>query len=132
MGKLVKNIFIAAVAVAVIVVIYSLVFIRTVNYEIGGIAIPSKYNAFTGKVTPIINYRGAAINRIVVDRKANSIGMSNEEVTLAQFRWAMFEQWVKARPQYKGWEANPAVFRKANDDFRKALEASGQKITIVK
>jgi hypothetical protein len=131
-GRMLRNVLIAAVAVAAVVLVYRLVVIRTVNYEIGGIQIPSKYNALTGKVTPIINYKGGEIKKTVVDRKVNKIGMAGEEVTLAQFRWAMFEQWVKARPQYKGWDSNPAIFKKANEDFRKAMEGAGGKISIVK
>lgn len=132
MGTFIKRILIAAVVIVALIFIYRIAFVRTVNYEIGGIKIPSKYNALTGTVTPILNYKGRDIKKTVVDRKAGNIGLSGEEVTLAQFRWALFEQWVKAQPQYRGWESNPVIFKKANDGFRKVTEASGTQVKIVK
>ncbi|MCM8760970.1 MAG: hypothetical protein NC938_00675 [Candidatus Omnitrophica bacterium] len=132
MNRTLKMTLLSAVALVATFFLYRLVFIRTVNYEIGGIKIPSKYNALTGKVTPIINYRGGEIKKTVTDHNTNKIGMSGEEVTLAQFRWAIFEQWANSRPKYKGWQSNPAIFKAANEAFRKEMESSGQTINIIK
>ncbi len=52
-------------------------------------------------------------------RKTGIVGFDKTDVTAANFRWALFEQWVKARPQYKGWESDPEIFRQANEEFRK-------------
>ena len=118
-------------AVILAVVFYRPLFVRTVNYEIGGIKIPSEYNMLTGKVKPILNYSGKAISRTVNDRKTGNVGLSEEQVVLAQFRWAVFEQWANSRPEYKGWQTNEGVFKKANDAFRKEIERS-PKIRMVK
>jgi hypothetical protein len=60
------------------------------------------------------------------------MGLSEEEVVIAKLRWAIFEQWVNKHPQYAGWQKSPLIFKKANDDFRKELEASGKIIRVVK
>jgi len=112
-------ILIAAVAGAYL--LYRFVFIRTVNYEIAGIKIPSKYNILTGTVKPIANYRGKTRLRTVRDSKANKIGLSEEQVVIAKLRWAIFEQWADSYPEYKGWRENPAIFKKANDNFKKQI-----------
>ena len=111
---------------------YRLVFIRTVYYEIGGIKIPSKYNLLTGTVKPISNYKGKANLKTVEATKANKMGLTEEEVVIAKLRWAIFEQWVNARPQYKGWQKSAILFKKANDDFRRDLESSGKIIRVAK
>ena len=132
MNRTLKMALLTALVAAAMFFAYRLIFIRTVNYEVGGINIPSKYNALTGKVTPIVNYKGGLIKKTVADTRVGNVGLSGEEVTLAQFRWAMFEQWVKVRPQYKGWESDPVIFKKANEDFRKAMDATGRKVSIIK
>ena len=130
----IKTVLIAALALISCFFLYKLVFVRTVNYEIGGIKIPSKYNLLTGSVKPIKDYKGGEIKRTVEDRQAQpkNIGLSSDEVVSAQVRWAVFEQWVKTRPQYKGWDTDAQVFKKAQDDFLKEMEASGRKVTIIK
>jgi len=130
-NRTLKMCLLTALVAAAMILAYRIVFIRTVNYEIAGIKIPSKYNALTGKVTPIINYAGRAIKNTVEERKIDLTGMSGNQVTLAQFRWALFEQWVRTKPLYKGWETDPELFRKANEDFRKSLEASGARVTVI-
>ena len=110
--------------------IFKLVFIRTVYYEIGGIKIPSKYNILTGTVKPLTNYKGKANLRTVEATKANKMGLTEDEVVIAKLRWAIFEQWVNARPQYKGWQKSAVLFKKANDDFRKETEKSGKIIQV--
>lgn len=132
MNRTLKMSLLSVVVIAAMIFAYRIVFIRTVNYEIGGIKIPSRYNVLTGKVTPLINYKGADIKKTVADNRVDKVGMSGEEVTLAQFRWAMFEQWVKARPKYKGWESDPEIFKAANEAFRKEMDASGQRVSIIK
>ena len=86
----------------------------------------------TGTVKPITNYKGKANLRTVEASKANKIGLTDEEVVIAKLRWAIFEQWVNARPQYKGWQKSALIFKKANDDFRKELETSGKIIKVAK
>ena len=135
MNKNLKTALIAAIAVLACVFLYKLVFIRTVSYEIGGIKIPSKYNLLTGSVKPIKDYKGGQIKRIVEDNKQakpKQIGLSSDEVISAQVRWAVFEQWVKDRPQYKGWDTDKELFAKAQDDFLKEMESSGRKVTIIR
>ena len=131
-----KNKFRAVVIVLIfagaIFLLYKFVLVRTVYYEIGGIKIPSRYNILTGTVKPISDYKGKANLRTVEARKANKIGLTEEEVTIAKLRWEIFEEWVKAHPQYKGWQKSPAIFKKANDDFRRELENSGKIIKVVK
>lgn len=112
--------------------LYRVAFIRTVNYEIGGIKIPSRYNALTGSVTPLADYKGKPIRLTVTGRKSENIGLSKEQIAMAQFRWSIFEQWANSRPQYKGWQENPDIFKKANDAFRKETEAHGPRFKIVK
>ena len=135
MNKNLKTALIAAIAVLACVFLYKLVFIRTVNYEIGGIKIPSKYNLLTGSVKPIKDYKGREIKRTLENNKQaqpKKIGLSSDEVISAQVRWAVFEQWVKDRPQYKGWDTDKELFAKAQDDFLKEMESSGRKVTIIK
>lgn len=130
----VRTVMVPLIAILVLFFGYRLLVIRTVNYEIGGIKIPSKYNILTGKVTPIKDYRGGVIKRVVEDNKihAKGVGLSADEVMGAKVRWALFEEWVKARPQYKGWDSDPEAFKKAQDDFLKEMESSGTKVTLVK
>lgn len=132
MTKKFKTALIVLLLAGAIFLIYKLVFIRTVNYEIGGIKIPSKYNILTGTVKPISNYRGKGDLSTVEASKANKMGLTDEEVVIAKLRWAIFEQWVKSKPQYKGWKESAIVFKKANDAFRKELETSGKIIKVVK
>jgi hypothetical protein len=133
-NKNIKTALIAAIAVLACVFLYKLVFIRTVSYEIGGIKIPSKYNLLTGSVKPIKDYKGKEIKRVVEDKQAEpkKIGLSPDAVISAQVRWAVFEQWVKDRPQYKGWDTDKEIFAKAQGDFLKEMESSGRKVTIVR
>lgn len=123
MNKSLKMAIVTLLAIAGIVIIYRILFIRTVNYNIGGIDIPAKYNTLTGKATPIANYSGKAIRKTVTDRKSDKIGMDKEDVTAAQFRWALFEEWARSQSQYKGWESDPAVFKKANEAFKNNVRA---------
>ena len=132
MGKILKNILIAIIAIIVFLAVYRLLFVKTVYYEIGGVKIPSKYSVLTGRVKPILNYNGKAIKRTVEDRKIQGLGLSKDEVTLAQFRWAVFEQWVAVRPEYKGWNSNPDIFKKANIAFQREMDTGGFKVKVVK
>lgn len=122
-----KKIFIALailVAVTLMVVSYKSIFIRTVNYEIAGIKIPSKYNMLTGVVTPIKNYKGKSNLPSLHPSIKSNLGLSAEQADAARLRWALFEEWVSQMPQYKDWQSNPESFRKAMADFRKFV--SGQ------
>lgn len=134
MNKNLKTAFIALIAALACLFLYKLVFIRTVNYEIGGITIPSKYNILTGSVKPIKDYRGKEIKNTLQDRQAQpkNIGLSSDAVISAQVRWAVFEQWVKDRPRYKGWDTDKEIFAKAQEDFLKEMQSSGRKVTIIK
>jgi len=108
--------------IAFMVVSYKSLFTRTVNYEIAGIQIPSKYNMLTGKITPIKNYRGrtTALPSMQPSIKGN-LGLSDEQAQAAKLRWALFEQWVSQMPQYNDWQTNPQNFKKAMDEFRKFI-----------
>ena len=106
-----------------LVFLYKIAFIRTVDYEIAGVKIPSKYNILTGTVKPISNYTGKTNLKTVTTQKSNKIGLSEEQVVIAKLRWAIFEQWADAHPEYKGWRNNSDIFKKANDGFRKEFKA---------
>lgn len=123
--KILKAVVIIIIAAGAVYLVSKFLFIRTVNYEIAGISIPSRYNVITGKVTPIVNYKGKAIRKTVRSHKADKLGLSEEAVASAQLRWALFEQWANARSQYKGWDADPEIFKKADEQFKKELAASG-------
>jgi hypothetical protein len=123
-NKYLKIALIATLAIIGIFFIYRILFIRTVSYNVGGITIPARYNALTGKAVPIANYKGKAINKTVTDRNSDKIGLDSEDVTAAQFRWALFEEWANSRPQYKGWESDPELFKKANEDFKNSVQAN--------
>lgn len=129
MNKSFKMIIVTIIAIIGILLIYRVLFIRTVNYNIGGIDIPAKYNMLTGKASPITDYKGKTIKKTITDRKADKIGMDEANVTAAHFRWALFEEWAKSRPQYKGWESDPEVFKKANEDFQ---EKVGVNVRVLK
>ncbi len=127
-----KSFAIFLLAAGALFLLYKFIFVRTVYYEIGGIKIPSKYNIITGSVKPISNYKGKPDLSTVEARKANKMGLTEEEVVIAKLRWAIFEQWAKTKPQYKGWQKSAIIFKKANDDFRNELEATGQRIKIIR
>lgn len=118
MNKVVKVTLITAVAVMSLILIYRMLFIRTVNYEIAGLKIPSEYNVITGKIKPIPNYKGRTDLPSLEPRIAKSIGLSEDQVTIARFRWAVFEQWVKGRPEYKDWNTNKEILEKARAAFK--------------
>ena len=134
MNKKIKAGLIAVIAALALFTAYKLTFIRTVNYEIGGITIPSRYNILTGSVKPIKDYKGGAIKRTVEshDAKPKDIGLASEEIVGANVRWAIFEQWVKERPQYKGWDADKEIFQKAQDEFLAEMKSSGRRVTVIK
>jgi len=125
MNNKLKTAIILIAAIAGVYFLYRFVFIRTVNYEIAGIKIPSKYNILTGSIKPIADYKGKARLGTVQDKKANKIGLSEEQVVVAKLRWAIFEQWADSYPKYKGWRENPAIFKKANNDFK--IQIKGMK-----
>lgn len=126
MNKKKRSLIMGVIAVAVIIISYRVLFIRTVNYNIGGINIPAKYNVLTGKAVPIKNYGGKELKTTVTDRKFDKMGMDQNDVTAAQLRWALFDAWVKTRPEYKGWESDPEVFKKANEEYKAKIKANVQ------
>ena len=107
------------VVVALSVMSYKSLFVRTVNYEIAGIKIPSKYNMLTGKVIPIQNYKGKSDLPSMQPSIKGNLGLSGEQAEAAKLRWALFEEWVTQMPQYKDWQSSPETFRQAMADFRK-------------
>ena len=119
MKKTIIPVLVLLVFIAFIAISYKSLFIRTVNYEIAGIQIPSKYNMLTGKVVPIKNYRGRANIPTMQPSIKGNLGLSSEQAEAAKLRWALFEEWVSQMPQYSDWQSNPATFKKAMEDFRK-------------
>lgn len=112
----------AAILIAITVLLftsYKSIFIRTVNYEIAGMKIPSKYNLLTGEVKPINNYRGRSNLPTMQPAIKGNLGLSSEQADAARLRWALFEQWAGQTPKYKDWETNPETFREAMAEFRK-------------
>ncbi|MFH1190384.1 MAG: hypothetical protein V1682_06845 [Candidatus Omnitrophota bacterium] len=124
MSKKLMTVIAAGLAIIAAVAIYRALFIRTVNYNIGGIDIPARYNMLTGKAVPIAGYKGKPIKRTVTDRNNDRIGLDRNDVTAAKFRWELFEGWIKSRPEYKGWESDPDIFRKADEEFKKKVQAN--------
>lgn len=121
MKKNILLIIVIAAAIALIVTSYKGLFIRTVNYEIAGVQIPSKYNMLTGKVVPIRNYKGRANLPTMQPSIKGNLGLSEEQAQAAKLRWALFEEWATQMPQYKDWQTNPETFRKAMEEFRKFI-----------
>ncbi len=132
MNKNLKIGLAAFIVVVALFLLYRLFFIRVVNYEIAGIKIPSAYNALTGSVKPLIDYRGKGITKTVEDRQADKLGLSEEQVIVAQLRWAVFEEWAGSYPEYKGWESNGEIFKKADDDFKKYMKEHGARLKVVR
>lgn len=129
MKKLYVLLVIAGIAVLLFGV-YRLTFIRVVNYEIAGVKIPSEYNMLTGKVKPIMNYSGKGNLPSLTPREAGKVGLSQEQVMVAQLHWAIFEEWLKAHPEYKDWETNAETFKKANDEFKNEMKTHPRAIII--
>lgn len=119
MRKLLVTILIISAITAFIVMSYKSVFTRTVNYEIAGVQIPSRYNLLTGKITPIRNYKGRIDLPAMQPSVKGNLGLSSEQAEAAKLRWALFEEWANQMPQYKDWQSNPDTFKKAMEDFRK-------------
>jgi hypothetical protein len=117
-------VLLTALVVVGVILIYRILFIRTVNYNIAGIDIPAKYNILTGKAVPITNYKGKIIKKTITDKKSDRLGLDSGDVTAAQFRWALFEEWVGSRKEYKGWESDPEIFKKANEEFKEKVKAN--------
>lgn len=126
MNKNTRAVLIAIAAMVGLFLAYRVLFIKTVNYDIAGVVIPAKYNILTGKATPIAHYKGKAIKKTVTDQNSDKIGLDKDNVTAAQFRWALFEEWARSQPQYKGWESDPEVFKKANEDYKSRVSSSVQ------
>ena len=131
MKKRIKTVLIAAGAGVLIVLSCKLLFIRTVNYEIAGITIPSTYNVLTGKVRPIPNYKGRTNLPPVEPRATKSIGLSKDELVKAQFRWALFAQWVHAHPEYKGWDKDKDISAKAHEAFKEDMKKFKGSIAVL-
>ena len=132
MDKKVKILLVIGCAAVLLVVFHRPIFVRRANFEIGGIKIPSEYNILTGRARPILDYKGKAITRTVKDKNVGKVGLSEDQVVLAQLRWAIFEEWTKSHPEYKGWQNNAQMFKRANDAFRKEMDAAGPRFRIVK
>lgn len=119
MKKNIIPILIIAVIILGVVLSYKSIFIRTVNYEIAGIKIPSKYNMLTGKVVPIKNYKGRTNLPSMQPTIKSDLGLTAEQADAARLRWALFEEWASQMPKYKDWQSNPETFKKAMEEFRK-------------
>ena len=128
MTKKLKTIIGVLFYAAAIFFLYKFICVRTVYYEIGGIKIPSKYNVVTGTVKPISNYKGKTSISTVEARKTNKMGLTDEEVTIAKIRWAIFEQWANSRPEFRGWQKDAALFKKAHEAFKRQLDAYGKSL----
>ena len=131
MGRIIKRAFYAAIMIALVFVVSRFLVIKTVYYEIAGTKIPSRYNAITKKVSPIKDYKGRTDLPTIQPRMTNRSGMSNDEVTFAKFRWAVFEQWIKSHPEFKGWQEDNDLFKKANEQFLKEMQAYKGKVVII-
>jgi hypothetical protein len=131
MNKIIGPLVIVAAAVVVIFFAGKGLFVRTVNYEIAGLKIPSRYNILTGSIKPIIDYKGKRDLKTIETQQSKNIGLSDEQVVAAKVRWAIFEQWANSRIEYKGWQSDPDVFKRANEGFKKDVGSGGPKIRVV-
>lgn len=129
MGRL-KIVLILLAVIIISFALFRTLFIRTVNYTIGGVKIPSEYNLLTGTAKPIPDYKGTANLPTVESRRMNNAGLSEEQAAGAEIRWSVFEEWVKTKPEYKGWESDPDLFKKAQDDYKKNVEPRTRAIVI--
>lgn len=131
MNKNVKLALTTAIAVVGVMIAYKILFIRTVNYEIGGVTIPARYNILTKKATPIKNYKGQAPKIAIENNAIAGTGLNSAEVASAQIRWALFEKWIKNQSEYTGWESNPELFEKAQKEFLEFMSKSGMKVRVI-
>lgn len=122
MNKIIKKILIVAAVAALFYFTGKLLFVRTVNYEIAGVKIPSEYNIITGKVRPIQDYKGSADLPTLEPHMKKSAGLSDTELAKAQFRGALFAQWVNTHPEYKGWDTDKDVSAKAHEAFKEYMK----------
>jgi len=128
--KKIKIVLIVVAAIILIFALYRALFIRIVNYDIGGVKIPSYYNLLTGKAKPISDYHGTRELPTIESRKMDKTGLSEKQAMGAQLRWSVFEKWLMTKPEYKGWESNPALFAKAQQDFKKNIEPHMKAVVI--
>ena len=131
MKKNIKTVLIIIAASALTVFFFRLIFIRTVNYEIAGVKIPSLYNILTGKVMPIPNYKGRTDLPSIEPRATRSIGLSGDDLAKAQFRWALFTQWVRTHPEYKGWDKDKDISSRAHEAFKEDMKKFKGSIALI-
>lgn len=122
MNTNVKKALIAAGIALALFLGYRILFIRTVNYEIAGVKIPSRYSILTGKVRPIKDYHGKQALPTLDMHPANKLGLSDEQVAIAQLNWMVFQEWANSRPEFKGWDTDAETFKKANDAYRREVQ----------
>ncbi len=131
MNKRTKIAFIAGAAAVLTLLFYRMAFIRTVNYEIAGVKIPSTYNTLTGKIRPIPDYKGTSNLPSVTPSQKSGIGLSQDQITMARFRWALFSQWAAQHPEYKGWDGDPEVFTKARTAFKEYMKKFKGSVAVI-
>lgn len=131
MPRIVLRVALAAVAVTgAAFFLGRMAFIRNVNYEIAGVSVPAKHNLLTGSITPVSDHEGKGTLPTLRPGTVN-IGLTDGETAAAKIRWAVFERWASSKEEFAGWESNPDIFRKANEDFRKEMQKRGPRITVM-
>lgn len=126
LNRKLKDLGIAVIVIAVLILAYRVFFIRIVNYEIAGVKIPSQYNVLTGSVKPIEDYKGTGQLPAVKPSLEPSVGLTTGEVAAAKLRWSVFGEWVKGHPEYSGWSDSIETFKKANQEFREEMKNFGK------
>jgi hypothetical protein len=101
MKKNIIPILVIIIVIGLAAASYKSIFMRTVNYEIAGIKIPSRYNMLTGRIAPIQNYKGRTDLPSMQPSIKGNLGLSAEQAQIAKLRWALFEEWVGQMPEYK-------------------------------
>ena len=90
-------------------------------------------NLKTAIITALVIAAAILAFRAIFNRptgnKLGMPGLDRTDVAAANVRWAIFEEWVKAHPQYKNWESDPEVFKKANAEFK---EKANSNVTVIK
>lgn len=62
----------------------------------------------------------------------SKMGLSKEQVLAAHIRWNVFEEWAASRPEYRGWDSDTRIFKKAHEEFIRQIRGTGTKVAIVK
>lgn len=64
--------------------------------------------------------------------RGTEAGLSEDQVVAAKVRWSVFEKWANEHSEYRGWQSDPGIFKKANAAFQVEMKEKGPRIKIIK